>query len=60
MKLDFWYKDNLKDVKQITCLFYDNAGYYAGNMIDKTGKIIGDYFTYNSVEIEKTFPGLID
>ena len=60
MKIDFWNNENtLKDVMKIDCFFYPNNGYYAGNMYDKTGKMIGDYLTYNSLEIEKTFPGLI-
>lgn len=54
MYIDFWYKDNLKDVTAIDCFFYASDCIYRGNMY-KNGAIIGDYSAKDSVEIEKTF-----
>ena len=55
MFVDFWYNNTLNDVKKITVFFSDLDAVYRGNMYDKTGKCIGDYYTKNSVEIEKKF-----
>ena len=55
MKLDFWFENTLKDVHAITCSFSDLDRIYRGNMIDKHGKMIGDYSTKDSTEIEKHF-----
>lgn len=55
MKFDFWYGNTLKDVKRIDCSFSDCDCVYRGNMWDKDGKIIGDYETADSTEVEKTF-----
>lgn len=58
MKFDFWYNHTLKDVYKVDCYFYPNNGYYAGNMYDKNGKVIGDFTSPDSVTIEKYFPGI--
>ena len=59
MKIDFWYGHGKRDIARITILFYPESTTYRGNLIDKTGRIIGDYATQNSVELEKTFLGLV-
>lgn len=58
IKLDFWYNDKIKDVDSIDIHFYSNSCYYAGNMF-KNNKMIGDYTTNDSLEIEKTFSHLV-
>lgn len=58
IKFDFWYNDTKKDIVYIDCLFYPNTGEYRGNMYNKDLKIIGDYTTKNSSELEKMFPGI--
>lgn len=58
MKFDFWYGNTLEDVCEADCYFYPNGGYYAGNMYDKNGKIIGDYTATDSVKIGDVFPGI--
>lgn len=55
MKTDFWYNDSLKDVAKIDCSFSDCDCVYRGNMWNKDGKMIGDYETADSTEIEKIF-----
>ena len=59
MKIDYWYGNCKRDIAKITILFYPESATYRGNLIDKTGRIIGDYATQNSVDLEKTFPGLV-
>ena len=54
MYIDFWYKDNLKNVTAIDCFFYASDCIYRGNMY-KNGVRIGDYSAQDSTEIEKTF-----
>ena len=58
MIYDFWYGDSQKDVAFATCTFYPNNGEYRGNLFDKNGRIIGDYTSRDSVEIERRFPGI--
>ena len=54
MNIDYWYK-NEKAVAA-DCFFYPNECIYRGNLYNKDGKIIGDYSSRDSVEIEKRFP----
>ena len=58
MKIDFWYGNRKKDIAAADCFFYDNDCEYRGSVYDKTGKAIGDYTTRDSLEVEKTFPGI--
>lgn len=58
MIFDFWYGDTLEDVKEADCYFYPNNGYYAGNMYNNKGEIIGDYTSCDSVKIGEVFPGI--
>lgn len=59
LNIDFWYGNNLEDVTGATATFYPNEGLYRGNVFQGS-KIIGDYTTTDSVEIENTFPGIFD
>ena len=58
VEFDLWYKNTFDDVCSADCTFYPNGGYYAGNVYDCSGKIIGDYTSKDSVTIEKLFPGI--
>ena len=57
MNIDMWYGDDIKDVDEVTYTFYDRDCEYRGNLY-KNGKMIGDYSTQDSTEIEKTFTWL--
>lgn len=54
MRFDIWYEG--ETVAFADCSFYDLDVEYRGNLYNKNGKIIGDYSTKNSVEIERRFP----
>lgn len=58
INIDLWYKDNIKESDNISVLFYPNDGEYRGN-IYKNCKIIGDYSSNNSLEIERAFSHLV-
>ena len=55
MKIDLWYGDKILDVAFVSCSFSDCDCIYRGNLFDKDKRIIGDYSTHDSVEIEKQF-----
>lgn len=57
MKINYWYKDEHK-IAAADCYFYPNEGIYRGNVYNAEGRIIGDYSSRDSVEIEKRFPGI--
>lgn len=57
IKFDFWYNDTLETITGASASFYPNEGIYRGNLF-KDGRIVGDYVSDNSVEIEDTFPGI--
>ena len=57
MFVDMWYGDKISDVESIDIYFNDLSSQYAGNCYIK-GKVVGDYNTYDSLEIEETFPQL--
>lgn len=59
LKFDFWYGDTLKDVDGVHVVFYPNEGLYRGNVC-KAGRIIGDFTSSDSLEIEKYFPGIFE
>lgn len=48
----------MSDVIGASCTFYPNEGIYRGWLFNEAGKIIGDYTSSDSVEIENTFPGI--
>ena len=56
MKIDIWYKG--EQVAAADCTFYPGDCEYRGNLYNASGRIIGDYSSKNSVEIEKHFPGI--
>lgn len=59
MKIDYWYGDGRNtDITFVDCFFYPNEGIYRGNIYDKDLEPIGDFYSYDSVEIEKRFPGI--
>ena len=55
---DFYHGETIQEVKKINCFFNDNGCYYWGWLYDQNNNIIGDYNTTDSVELEKTFPGI--
>lgn len=55
MFIDMWYGDRVVDVDFITCFFSDVDCVYRGNCFIK-GKVVGDFNTKRSYEIERTFP----
>jgi hypothetical protein len=55
MKIDMWYGDKPQDATRIDCWFSDCDCVYRGNIWIEN-EIVGDYWTQNSVEIEKEFP----
>lgn len=58
MVFDFWYCDSLRDVVRATCAFYPGECVYRGNLYNRSGRIVGDYSSRDSVEVEKYFPGI--
>ena len=56
MNIDYWYKN--ERAAKADCFFYPNECIYRGNLYNKDGKIIGDFSSRDSVEIEKRFPGI--
>lgn len=58
INFDFWYDNTFDDVCDVDCMFYPNGGYYAGNIYDCSGKIIGDFTGTDSVAIGRLFPGI--
>lgn len=56
MKLDIWYQG--ETIAAADCVFYPNDFIYRGNLYNAEGRIIGDYSSRDSVEIEKRFPGI--
>lgn len=56
LKIDKWYKRGR--IAKADCFFYPNEGIYRGNLYDKEGRIIGDYSSHDSVEIERRFRGI--
>lgn len=59
LKIDYWYEDGRKNpAVYATATFYPNEGVWRGNVFDATGKMIGDYVSDDSVEIERRFPGI--
>lgn len=56
MIIDKWYKE--EKIAFADCYFYPEEGVYRGNLYNAAGKIIGDYSSKNSIEIEKRFPGI--
>jgi hypothetical protein len=54
---DFWYGHTLKDADRVTVSFSDCECIYRGNLW-KDGEPIGDFWSYDSVAIEKRFPGI--
>ena len=57
VNIDMWYGDNAIDADKIDISFCDLDCIYRGN-IRKSGKIIGDYSTYDSCALEDAFPQL--
>ena len=60
MKIDFWYNHSRRDVASLDILFYPESATYRGNLYGHDGRIIGDYATQNSLELEQAFPRLVN
>ncbi len=58
MRIDLWYPG--EQIAAASCAFYPNDGEYRGNVYNASGRIIGDFTSKNSVEIEKRFHGIFD
>ena len=56
MTIDIWYTG--ERIAAADCTFYPNSGEYRGNLYNAQGRIIGDYSSRDSVEVEKRFPGI--
>ena len=56
MKVDIWYPG--EEIAFADCSFADCDCVYRGNLYNAQGRIIGDYSSNNSAEIEKRFPGI--
>ena len=56
MKIDIWYDG--EEIFAADCTFYPNDGIYRGNLYNADGRMIGDYSSTDSVEIEERFPGI--
>lgn len=54
MVIDLWYNDKPEDVTKVTCSFSDTDCIYRGNLYNGN-RIIGDFSSRDSVEIEDTF-----
>ena len=57
VNIDMWYGDNIKDCDNVDIFFNGLDGCYWG-WIYKDNKIIGDYNTRSSLEVEETFKHL--
>ena len=55
MNIDFWYGSCKENIAAYDCIFYPNDGYFAGNVYDKKGMAIGDYFSNSSITISNYF-----
>ena len=55
MRVDMWYGNKIEDVTAITVTFSDIDVVYRGNLIINN-KIVGDFVTQDSKEIERIFP----
>ena len=56
MKIDIWYPGEVAVFA--TCTFSDCDCIYRGTLFNAEGKMIGDYSSTDSVEIERRFPGI--
>ena len=54
INLDMWYNNTPNEIDRISYAFYPNDGMWRGNLY-KAGRIIGDFTSNDSVEIEKRF-----
>ncbi len=55
---DFWYGHSKKNVAFVSVSFSDCDCIYRGVMYDASKKMIGDFWSVDSVAIEKAFPGV--
>lgn len=51
LKIDKWYED--EKIVSADCFFSDIDCVYRGNFYNRDGKVIGDYWCNDSVELEK-------
>ena len=62
MEIVMWYPDKYteQDIDSVECFWSPNDGEYRGNLLNKDGEYIGEFFCSDSVEIERYFPGIFD
>lgn len=58
LSIDMWGNHSQHEIVSYDCTFYPNGTYYAGNLYNASGDIIGDFIGVDSAEIEKRFPGI--
>lgn len=58
MKIDFWYGNTKKDIVYVDCFFSDIDCIYRGNVYNKNMEPIGDFWSDDSVKVEKYFPNI--
>ena len=59
MKIDLWNPGKEK-IACASVTFYPNDCIYRGNVYNADGKAIGDFWSRDSVEIERRFPGIFN
>lgn len=57
MHYDYWYGYRKRDADAVTVTFYPNEGVWRGNLWRK-GEAIADFWSDDSVKIERAFPGI--
>lgn len=60
MIIELWHGESEEEIAGANCLFYPNSGVYRGNLFNEDGRMIGDFTSTDSVEIEDRFPGIFD
>lgn len=58
MRIDMWYGDDKSKIAFVDVFFSDIDCIYRGNVYDDNKRIIGDYSSDDSTEIEQAFPGI--
>lgn len=56
MRIDLWYENEA--IAAATVTFYPGNCEYRGNLYNKEGRVIGDFVSKDSTEVERRFPGI--
>ena len=60
MIIELWQGESEEEIAGANSFFYPNSGVYRGNLFNEDGRMIGDFTSTGSVEIEDRFPGIFD